>query len=1079
MSELSPGPAPAAPRRRIPRTAAVVVAPALIAGALAVTAGPSAYAADPTPAAGVVTTWGSVLTGSIVPPAGAQSDVKAVAAGSTYALALKSTGSVIAWGDSSMGATSVPAAAQSGVTAIDAMDGHALALKTDGTMVSWGELSVPTTSIPGATQVAAMNHAALALKSDGTITAWGTQNDAGQRNVPASVQGHAVGIAAGNALGVALTDTGSVVEWGSDGVSSGAPVVPDAANSGVKKVVTGNNGQVAAIKTDGSVVTWGRSLGGTPDAAMSGVVDVAIGYDFAVAVKSDGTVVHWGPGTSPGQQNIPAAVGYRTTSLAAGAYFGVAVHQPWSAPGISGTAPNGYLTAPYSFTPTLTGTPTPTVTRTAGTLPPGLSLDASGKITGTPTVAGTYSFTLTAANGAGTAAAADQTITVGQGTAPSLSGTPAGGYVGVPYTFTPTTIGTPTPTLSVASGVLPPGLKITTDGKIAGTPQTAATYILQLKAANGIGTPVSMWSTIVISPSQAPTISGTAGDAVVGQPYTFAPVVSGTPAPTVTRTAGSLPPGLSLDPSGRITGTPGTPGTYSFTLTAANGMATPATLRTSITVSTPSAPAISGTPAAGYSGLHYTFTPTVTGTPKPTLTVTAGTLPPGLQITSGGQIDGLPYTSGTYAFTLTAANDVGTPATLATSITISPSHYPYIVGTAGPGYTGRSYSFTPTVTGTPTPTVTRTAGALPPGLSLDPSGKITGTPTATGTYAFSLTAANGVWPDNSTGNFAITVYQSQAPAISGTPPMALTSNAYVFTPTITGTPAPSLTVSAGALPPGLGIDSLNRISGTPTAPGVYDFTLTAANGVGSPASLSTTITVHTLPSVSGTPTPAVLGKAYDYALTIGGDPAPTSVQVTAGTLPEGLSLTAAGHITGTPTKAGRATVTIKATSAVASTSVPVTVTVQPARSANFQFIDPPASVATGALESDDYVRTFAERYNQTLTSDLTVGGDTIPAGTRVNVYYVHADHVGSHNLATKFDGSEWFGTKVLATATTTADLQATTPLLGAAGTTYPTSTDQGLEYDDSATRWIDKTGVDVSLNSWSASDAIRIITLAP
>jgi PKD repeat protein len=286
-------------------------------------------------------------------------------------------------------------------------------------------------------------------------------------------------------------------------------------------------------------------------------------------------------------------------------------------------------------------------------------------------------------------------------------------------------------------------------------------------------------------------------------------------------------------------------------------------------------------------------------------------------------------------------------------------------------------------------------------------------------------------------------------------------------------------VSAGALPPGLGIDSFNQITGTATKPGGYDVTLTVANGVGSPASLRTTITVGTPPSISGTPTPATMGKAYDYAMTIGGDPAPTSVQVTEGTLPVGLNLTPAGHIAGTPTKAGQATVTITATSSIGTVRVPVTVTVQPAHSTNVQFIDPPASVDTGALESDDYVRTYAEKYNHTLASDLTVGGATIPAGTRINVYYLHADHVGSQNLATKFDGSEWFGTKVLGMATTTADLQATKPLFGAAGTTYPTSTDQGLEFDDSATKWIDQTGVDFSLDSWSASDGIRIITLAP
>jgi hypothetical protein len=233
------------------------------------------------------------------------------------------------------------------------------------------------------------------------------------------------------------------------------------------------------------------------------------------------------------------------------------------------------------------------------------------------------------------------------------------------------------------------------------------------------------------------------------------------------------------------------------------------------------------------------------------------------------------------------------------------------------------------------------------------------------------------------------------------------------------------------------------------------------------------------PTISGNPTPATLGQPYDYALTVGGSPTPTT-QLVGGHLPLGLRLTSDGHIVGTPTQAGRLQVTIFATSAVGSADTDVTVTVNPAHSTDFQFLDQaPASVVDGALESDQYVRSFAEQYNKVLASNLTVGGSTIPAGTRVNVYYVHADHVGSQNLATKFVGSEWFGTKVLATATTTADLESTTPLLGAPGTTYSARADQGLEFDDSATEWVDQTGVDFSLNSWSVSDAVRVITLAP
>ncbi|HEV7707663.1 MAG TPA: hypothetical protein VGP16_05670, partial [Asanoa sp.] len=177
------------------------------------------------------------------------------------------------------------------------------------------------------------------------------------------------------------------------------------------------------------------------------------------------------------------------------------------------------------------------------------------------------------------------------------------------------------------------------------------------------------------------------------------------------------------------------------------------------------------------------------------------------------------------------------------------------------------------------------------------------------------------------------------------------------------------------------------------------------------------------PVINGTPPPAELGQPYDFTVSSTG----TFSQVTAGTLPAGLSMDSTGRITGTPAKAGRTTVTVTSTTSLGSATAPMTITVQPAHSTNLQFTNPPASVQTGALESDQYVRSFAERYNQTLASNLTVGGTTIPAGTKVNVYYVHDDHVGSDNVAHTLTGSEWFGTKVLATATSTADLQATTP----------------------------------------------------
>jgi cyclophilin family peptidyl-prolyl cis-trans isomerase len=68
----------------------------------------------------------------------------------------------------------------------------------------------------------------------------------------------------------------------------------------------------------------------------------------------------------------------------------------------------------YSFTCTASGYPAPTFTKTAGTLPTGLTLTAAGVLSGTPTATGTFTGTITASNGIGTAATQNFSITIDQ-----------------------------------------------------------------------------------------------------------------------------------------------------------------------------------------------------------------------------------------------------------------------------------------------------------------------------------------------------------------------------------------------------------------------------------------------------------------------------------------------------------------------------------------------------------------------------------------------------------------------------------------------------------------------------------------
>merc|ERR1712008_560569 len=90
----------------------------------------------------------------------------------------------------------------------------------------------------------------------------------------------------------AIKDDGSVVTWGQAGCGGDSTSVADKLSGGVVQI-SGTNKAVAAIKDDGSVVTWGgASYGGdstsVADKLSGGVVQIC-GTDTAfAAIKDDG-----------------------------------------------------------------------------------------------------------------------------------------------------------------------------------------------------------------------------------------------------------------------------------------------------------------------------------------------------------------------------------------------------------------------------------------------------------------------------------------------------------------------------------------------------------------------------------------------------------------------------------------------------------------------------------------------------------------------------------------------------------------------------------------------------------------------
>src|SRR5690606_1797502 len=130
------------------------------------------------------------------------------------------------------------------------------------------------------------------------------------------------------------------------------------------------------------------------------------------------------------------------------------------------------------------------------------------------------------------------------------------------------------------------------------------------------------------------------------------------------------------------------------------------------------------------------------------------------------------------------------------------------------------------------------------------------------------------------------------------------------------------TVSAGALPGGLTLSTGGALSGTPTASGSFNFTVTATDATGQTGSRAYTLVVD-VPVLTVTPATlpsGIVGVAYSQALGATGGNAPYTFAVTAGALPDGLALSPGGALTGTPTTQGNFSFTVTATDSTTGTA---------------------------------------------------------------------------------------------------------------------------------------------------------------
>jgi len=593
------------------------------------------------------------------------------------------------------------------------------------------------------------------------------------------------------------------------------------------------------------------------------------------------------------------------------------------------TLPGGTTGIAYSQSVGSTGgLGTVTYSVAPGTLPPGLGLDgATGAITGTPTAAGTFSFTVVATDGNGCTGSQAYTVVIVCPTITVGPGALTNGTVGTAYSQTVLGAGGGGAYLyAVTNGALPDGLALDgASGAITGTPTTANLFSFTITATDQYGCSgatayeVRICPVIDVTPTTA--VQGTINQVYAGT--TFAQTGGVLP---VAWSATGLPLGLTLDAAtGALTGTPTEAGGFAVVVTATDANGCTGSVAFTLRICPEMAIDAPASLAAGTVGTAYgpvTFTQTGSGA---TITWSATGLPTGLTLDpTTGVLSGTPGEPGSFTVVVTATDANGCavsrsyPLTISCpTITLSPGTLPGATAataysqtiTASSALAGGSYGYSVF------------SGALPAGLTLNPAtGEISGTPTAVGTFNFTVRATHD--PTGCTGDQAYTLVVACATITvgGGAPPTNVTAGVagYTHTFTATGGVSPWTFTATGTLPTGLTLSSAGVLSGTPNAAGTFNFTIvatdsaTGATCTGS-APFSVTVVCPTITVSPATLPGGIVGTAYTETVTAAGGTGPYTFAVTAGALPAGLTLGSGGAITGTPSAEGEFTFTVTAT----------------------------------------------------------------------------------------------------------------------------------------------------------------------
>ena len=739
-------------------------------------------------------------------------------------------------------------------------------------------------------------------------------------------------------------------------------------------------------------------------------------YSTTVAATGGATPYSWSATGLPGGLTINSSTGTISGTPTASGRFPVAVTVTDSG-GVSNiqtsqatynltivplltittaSLPPGTINHAYSTTVAATGGATPYAWTATG-LPTGVSINSStGTISGTPTVSGSFPCTVTVTDSGGPSntqtATANCNVTINSLPTITTSTLPPG-RVQLAYSTTVAATGGVTPYTWSATG-LPAGLSINSStGGISGTPVNSGNFsvIVSVSDSNGQSTQATLSLQIIglltitttglpqgtITQGYSASVSATGGVT----PYTFA--------------ATGLPGGLSINSAtGAISGSPVGSGISSVTVRVTDSggsLAQSAQATYSLTINPAPIPPLQITTSSlpgGVAGQIYASVIAATGgTGNYTFGVSSGSLPSGVQIATAGQLYGTATTPGTYNFTALVTDSSNNTASRGFSIVIAPG--PVTVTGAPPATiaVNSTLSVQFGAAGGVAPYKLAISGSSPTGTNFA-NGLLSGTVSAPGSFAFTITATDSQSPP-STASQGYTITVTPGPlVISASLPPGQVGQGYSGQFSATGGTGGFVWSGSGG--GGLSVSSSGAVSGTPTSAGTVSISVTVTDSSGTKAS-GTFSVVITGPTLTVTTTSLPKGAlTATYSVTLGASGGTTPYTWSATGLPNGLSVSPAGVITGTPTALGVFTVSVTVTDqsgAKANASLSLTVNPAPV-TITTTGITPPvigtsfsvAFSATGGTPPYTWTATGLPT-GVTLSSTGTLSGTPTSAGT--------------------------------------------------------------------------------------------------